>query len=148
MLKSSNSDNIHFVKLDINEDVLSTITKYLVDNNIRSATLNAIGVIKDIEIGYYDLHAGKYLVKKIEEDMELLSLTGNVGILNGEIHPHIHVVLSGKDLNCIGGHLLKAKVGVTCELFINANKMDLERLYDDNIKLNLLTPLKAGVKKC
>lgn len=146
-MKSSSSGSVHFVKLDKDEDVIDKITSYINTLETPSATLSAIGVLKEIELGYYDLHAGKYIVKIIEDDMELLSFSGNVGVLNGKAHPHIHVVLAGKDFNCIGGHLLKAKVGVTCELFINTMGSKLERLYDDNIKLNLLTPVSTEVQK-
>ncbi len=138
---------MHFIKLDKGEDVIETITSYINKADVHAAVMSAIGVLKEVELGYYDLHEGKYIVKKIEEDMELMSFSGNIGILNGKAHPHIHVVLAGPDFNCVGGHLLKAKVGVTCELFMNTFNNKLERIYDDNIKLNLLTPVSAEVKK-
>ena len=146
-MKSSKLGQFHFVKLDKGESVLESITAYINDHNIRSATLSAIGVLKEIELGYYELKTGKYLTKYFDHDLELLSLNGNVGTLNGKQHPHIHVVLGDSELNCVGGHLLKAKVGVTCELFITGSDIILERLYDDNVKLNLLAPSDVEVKK-
>ena len=146
-MKSSKSGQFHFVKLDKGESVLESITAYINEHNIKSATLSAIGVLKEVELGYYELATGKYVTKYFEHDLELLSLNGNVGTLNGKQHPHVHVVLGDSGLNCVGGHLLKAKVGVTCELFITESNMALERLYDENIKLNLLSPSQVEVKK-
>jgi len=42
----------------------------------------------------------------LREGLEILSLTGNISQKDGEIFPHLHVVLSGKDAKAIGGHLL------------------------------------------
>jgi len=139
-VKTSSSGNIHYVKLDKGEDVLPALTEYINTVNIKSGTLSAIGVLRDIEVGYYELEKAQYVKKFFAGDYEVLSLSGNIGELNGARHPHIHVILGDKDSNCYGGHLLNAKVGITCEMFITACNMDLERIYDDKIKLNLLSP--------
>ncbi len=139
-MKSSSSGNIHFLKLDKGEDVLASLTEYINVSNIKSATLTAIGVLRDAEVGYYKLEEAQYVKKIFDGDFELLSLSGNVGELNGKKHPHIHVILGDEKANCYGGHLLAAKVGVTCEIFITTTNMELERIYDDKIKLNLLSP--------
>jgi predicted DNA-binding protein with PD1-like motif len=139
-VKSSSSGNIHFVKLDKGEDVLAILTEYISTADIKSGTFSAIGVLRDTEVGYYELEKAQYIKKTFKGDFELLSLSGNIGELNGKRHPHIHVILGDKDSNCYGGHLLNAKVGVTCEVFITATVMELERIYDDKIKLNLLSP--------
>jgi uncharacterized protein len=139
-MKSSSSANTHFIKLDKGEDLLSILTEYINSRDITSGTLSAIGVLSDVEIGYYELEKGAYVKKLLTGDYELLSLTGNVGILNKTTHPHIHVILGDNKFNCYGGHLLKARVGVTCELFLTTYEVKLERLYDDEIKLNLLSP--------
>jgi len=139
-VKSSSSGNIHFVKLDKGEDVLAILTEYINTADIKSGTFSAIGVLKDIEVGYYELEKAQYAKRTFKGDFELLSLSGNIGELNGKRHPHIHVILGDKDANCSGGHLFSAKVGITCEVFITASVMELERIYDDNIKLNLLSP--------
>lgn len=139
-MKNSVSGNVHFIKLDRGEDVLENVVSYINEKNINAGVITALGVLKEIEIGYYELEKAKYVTKYLKDDHELLSLSGNVGELNGKKHPHIHVVLGDKDLNCSGGHLLKAKVGVTCELFISASDMKLERIFSDEVKLNLLSP--------
>jgi len=139
-LKSSSSGNTHFIKLDKGDDVLSTLTEYLNSKDIKSGFLTAIGVLSDVEVGYYELEKGAYVKKVLKGDYELLSLTGNVGTLNNATHPHIHVILGDNKFNCQGGHLLKATVGITCEIFLTTSDIKLERIYDDKIKLNLLSP--------
>jgi len=139
-MKSSSSGNTHFIKLDKGEDVLASLTEYINLRDITSGTLSAIGVLSDVEIGYYELEKGAYIKKVLTGDYELLSLTGNVGLLNNATHPHIHVILGDSSFNCHGGHLFKATVGITCELFLTTSSVKLERIYNDKIKLNLLSP--------
>ena len=139
-MKSSSSGNIHFIKLDKGEDVLAILTEYMNTADINSGTLSAIGVLRDVEVGYYEQEKAQYVKKLFKGDFELLSLSGNIGELNGKRHPHIHVILGDDKANCYGGHLFSAKVGITCEVFITAATMELERIYDDKIKLNLLSP--------
>lgn len=139
-MKSSSSGNTHFIKLDKGEDFVLTLTEYLNLRAITAGKLNAIGVLSDVEIGYYELDKGAYIKKTLKGDYELLSLMGNVGILNSATHPHIHVILGDDKFNCYGGHLFSAKVGITCEVFLTTSDIKLERVYDDEVKLNLLSP--------
>ena len=139
-MKSSSSANTHFIKLDRGEDVLPALTEYINLAGIKSGTLSAIGVLSDVEIGYYELEKGSYVKRVLKGDYELLSLTGNIGLLNNALHPHIHVILGDAKSNCYGGHLFSAKVGITCEMFLTTYDIRLERVYDDKIKLNLLSP--------
>lgn len=139
-MKSSSSGNTHFIKLDKGEDVLALLTEYINTAGIKSGTLTAIGVLSDVTIGYYELEKGAYIKKVLKGDYELLSLTGNVGLLNKAMHPHVHVILGDDKFNCYGGHLLNARVGITCEIFLTTADIKLERIYDDKVKLNLLSP--------
>ena len=139
-MKNSSNGNTHFIKFDKGEDVLSTLSEYLNLRDIKAGTLSAVGVLSDVEIGYYQQEKGAYIKKLLKGDYELLSLTGNIGILNKATHPHIHVIIGDDKFNCYGGHLLNAKVGITCELFIRTSDIDVERIYDDIVKLNLLSP--------
>jgi uncharacterized protein len=140
-VQSSKDGKNYFLKLDIEEDVIENISKFCLENDIKAASIKAIGVLKNIELGYYDIKKGTYEKHILHEDYELLSFIGNIGINDGIPHPHIHVVLGDKKLSCIGGHLLKAKVGVTCEVFITSFDMDIERLFDEKTKLKLLKPV-------
>ena len=140
-MKSSSSGNVHFLKIDKGEDVLQVLTSYINEAGIKSGSFSAIGVLCDVELGYYELDKANYIKKTFNGDYELLSMIGNVGELNGKQHPHIHVVIGDSRFNCFGGHLLGGKVGITCEIFITSSEMILSRVYDDKMKLNLLSPL-------
>lgn len=143
-MKKSRSGNLHFIKLDKGEELIGTVSAFANETGILSAFVTGIGVLKDIELGYFDVEKSAYDIKKLEGDFELVSLMGNIGKMDGKAGVHFHVVLSDKEFKCIGGHLLKAYIGVTCEMVIASTDMRLERLYDPDTKLKLLSPSYEG----
>ena len=143
-MKNSRSGNLHFIKLDKGEELIGSITTFANEVGIKSGFLTGIGVLRDAEIGYFDVEHARYDIKKLNGDFELLSLMGNVGITDGKATPHLHVILGDNKFQCSGGHLLKGYIGVTCELVLAATDMKLERIYDPDTKLKLLTPIHEG----
>ena len=53
----------------------------------------------------------------LDEQVELLSLIGDVTLKDGEPLVHAHAVIGKKDGTAHGGHLLKAKVRQHVKLF-------------------------------
>jgi uncharacterized protein len=54
----------------------------------------------------------------LDEQVELLSLIGDVALKDGEPQVHAHVVIGKRDGTAYGGHLLQARVRPTCELVL------------------------------
>jgi len=128
------------VRLDRGEEVLTTLTGLCRDRGIAAASLSGIGAVTDAELGYYDLAQFSYLTRSLEGIWELVSLTGNVALVDGEPFVHAHVSLGNRNLELLGGHLVKATVAVTVELFLNTYEPALVRSFDPEVKLNLLGP--------
>lgn len=109
-------DSIVALKLDSGEDIFQCLHKAIKDFDIKSGyVLMGIGMLRDIEIGYFD--GDKYLTKSLEEPHELISLQGSISTKD-EIVIHLHCSLAGPDHNIIGGHLSKGTVNVINEILI------------------------------
>ncbi len=124
------------VKLEHGKELLMQLKNFLIENEIKSAFVSGIGAVISAEIGYYDQKRKEYIKKSFTERSEILSLSGNVSLLDGEVFPHIHVIL-GYDNRVYGGHLFSAEV-FACELFV----LELvgtppERGFDEVTGLNL-----------
>lgn len=78
--------------------------------------VNGVGMLRDLELGYWD--GEKYVIEKIPEPVELLSLQGNIGKKDGETIVHAHVTVAKKGGAAYGGHILQATVHNTVEAFI------------------------------
>jgi predicted DNA-binding protein with PD1-like motif len=55
----------------------------------------------------------------LDEQVELLSLIGDVALKDGEHQVHAHAAVGKQDGTAHGGHLLQAHVRPTCELVVN-----------------------------
>ena len=93
-----------------------------------------------MEIGYYDIADKKYKFKTFKEELEVLDLTGNIGIMDNKTVFHIHGSFSRHDLSVIGGHVNKLIVNFTLELFLHKMSTTIYRKHDPEIGLNLLKP--------
>ena len=75
---------------------------------------------------------------KLEEQVELLSLIGDVALAEGKPQVHAHLVVGRSDGTAHGGHLLKAVVRPTCELILTENPQHLEKRFDPESGLALI----------
>ncbi|WP_048148008.1 PPC domain-containing DNA-binding protein [Palaeococcus ferrophilus] len=99
------------------EELLRYINEFAKKNNVLMGTVSAIGSLRNPKIGYFDEAAGGYNVIELSGTYELVSLSGNVSLKDGEPFAHIHVALGDSDGSLYGGHLVEGEVFVA-EVFI------------------------------
>ena len=128
MILDMKSKDIIFARFDSDDDfyesLYGVIEKYSINTGV---IISGMGMLKDFEIGWFN---GKEYEKiKIDTPHELVSMTGNIEKKDGKPFAHIHVALAGPDKKLVGGHLFKAKVNVTNEIFIyRITEFNLERV--------------------
>jgi len=119
------------------EEIHESIIETVANHQIGHAIVSGIGAIEDVVIGAYLLDEREYVRRELEGGWEVLSLTGNVGWLDGKPFPHLHVVVSDRDCNVLGGHLFSARVHVTLELVLWTGPERLRRSFDEETGLKL-----------
>jgi len=130
------------LRIDKDEEFVSVMKEIVKKLNIESGLFFAIGAVKSVIISFYDHQTKTYIDKQIDQDMEVLSLNGNISYIYGEdeVVVHSHIVLSDKDFGVIGGHLKKAIVSVTLETFIIPISDRIERVMNQDFNLFLWKP--------
>ncbi|HTZ17329.1 MAG TPA: PPC domain-containing DNA-binding protein [Dissulfurispiraceae bacterium] len=88
------------------DDLLKGLTSVLKEKNVTCGLISGIGAVTQAHIAYFNHEQKKYEELLLKEGLEILSLRGNISLKEGNIFPHVHVVLSGRDFKAIGGHLL------------------------------------------
>jgi len=128
---------IVFARFTEDEDLLEAITKTARGNRISVGFLILIGSLKKAKVGFY--HQGKYEAIEINEPLEIVSCMGNVSIKEGEPFVHAHIVVSNRNGEAFGGHVMPGcTVAATAELvLIEALDMKLERKRDEKTRLHL-----------
>lgn len=139
-MQTLHSDNAtHVLRLDKNENLFVSLTTFCKDQKIKSGWFQGLGAADSLVLSYYDLKAKKYRDTQITGDVEIVSLTGNIGWLQDDYAFHAHGVFSKSDYTTVGGHLKKLIVSATCEIFITTLPILLTRKFDSKTGLNLLT---------
>ncbi len=128
-----------FIRLDQGEEVIKTLTDFALANSITSGSIQGIGAVKDVTLGYLDLNTKQYLKKSYSEDMELISLLGNFSMLNNKPFLHCHASCSGRDFRPVSGHLFTATVTATGEFSLIQTEGELIRRFDPGLGFNRVT---------
>jgi len=139
--KLVNSGFGYVIRLDKGERLIRSLMKFADDENISGAFFYGIGAVKNATIGYRDESKEKkeYIVKEFLDCMELVSLNGNITLLDGQPYLHAHAVLGDDKMNAFGGHLQEAEIALTCEIFVHLqHDVQLVRKHDKETELNLL----------
>lgn len=118
---------------------MSTLRTHLIDNNIKAAHITGLGAADALDIAYYNISTKEYERHTIDEEVEILSLTGNVGVKpDGDIVIHIHGTFGRQDLTVFGGHLFAMKVSGAGEIHLRMFDGSISRDYDEETGLTLM----------
>jgi predicted DNA-binding protein with PD1-like motif len=128
------------VALEIGEEVVSTITELAQELDLRGSSMTGIGAFQRVRLGWLDWEHSGFKENLIDEQVELLSLVGNIADEEEKPHLHAHVVVARHDATTRGGHLVEAIVRPTLELVIVESPDHLQRRHDEKTGLVLLKP--------
>lgn len=124
-------------RLDIGEEIVSSVMNIAKEENIKLASVSAIGAVDDVTIGVFKPSEKKYYSNNFKDDFELLSLQGNISTMNQEPYVHLHITIGNEKGEALGGHLNEAYISATCELFISIIDGEVDRKVDDATGLNI-----------
>jgi predicted DNA-binding protein with PD1-like motif len=93
---------------------MSTLTAFAREQALNASQVTAIGGFERVVLGYFDRERRDYQPIPIEEQVEVLSLIGDI-VGEGSAH---------------GGHLIEAVVWPTLEVVITETPAHLRRRFD------------------
>jgi uncharacterized protein len=74
------------------DSVMGPLLEFLKAHCIGAARLSGIGALESVALGYFDWQSKSYERHEIDEQVELLSLAGDVALKDDEPVVHAHVV--------------------------------------------------------
>ena len=95
--------------------------------------INAIGAVDHATFGVYDQKTRKYVKHNLEQELELLSLTGNISLFDDKPMVHAHVMFSDKEGKALGGHLMAGTRVYSCEVFMQELSGDIKVRKQDKV---------------
>ena len=129
--------NTIVARIDRGEEILGELEKIALREEIRLAQVSALGAVGDFTVGVFHTAEKQYHANRFTGDWEIVSLVGNITQMDGEYYAHLHMSAGGADGSVVGGHLNRAIVSATCEMFITILDGTVERRFDGDTGLNL-----------
>jgi len=124
---------------DTRDEPVSLIIAFAKEQRITAARLSAIGAFSDVVLGYFDWQKKAYKRIEIREQVEVLSLLGDIALGEGGAPKlHAHVVLGKHDGTAHGGHLLEGRVRPTLEVLLIQSPDVLQKVHDPETGLALI----------
>jgi uncharacterized protein len=126
--------------LETGDEAVEELTRFARERDLSAAQLTGIGAFSDVTLGYFDWQSKEYAPIRLDEQVEALSLVGDVALENGKPALHAHVVVGRSDGSASGGHLLEAHVRPTLEVIVTESPAHLRKRYDPETGLALIAP--------
>ena len=120
------------------DEAMGALQQFVQEHKIEAAALTAIGAFERAVIGYFDWVTKDYKRIPVAEQVEVLSLLGDVAEADGKPTLHIHAVLGKSDGTVVGGHLLEGHVRPTLEVILTQPPAHLRKKKDPETGLALI----------
>ena len=125
---------------DKGDEPVSGLTAFAKGEKLVGAHFTAIGAFSEVTLGYFDRAARDYKKIPLREQVEVLSLIGDLALDRGEPKVHAHAVVGRADGETRGGHVLSARVWPTLELVLTESPRHLRKRHDPETGLALIDP--------
>ena len=133
-----NSERTYVVVLENGDEVVSSLTEFAKTQGLSASHFTGIGAFRDVTLGFFDWKMKDYRRIEMTEQVEVLSLLGDIALDDDEPRLHAHVVVGRSDGTAHGGHLLAGHVRPTLEIMLIESPALLRRTYDGESGLALI----------
>jgi uncharacterized protein len=128
----------HVLVFDKGDEVMEHLAAFASEHELTAGHFTAIGAFGDVTLGFLDPETKEYALIVVDEQVEALSVVGDVSLENGERSVHAHAVIGKRDGRAYGGHLLEAHVCPTLEVVLTESPAHLRRRVDPDTGLPLI----------
>ena len=126
------------IVLDKGDEVVKPLTGFAKQHGITAAHFTGIGAFSEVTLGYFERDTKAYKKIPVREQVEVLSLIGDIAREDGAPKLHAHTVLGTSDGSARGGHLLEARVWPTLEIILTESPKHLRKRMDPDVGLALI----------
>lgn len=120
------------------DEVTAGLQAFAEENSLSASHFTAIGAFERVTLGYFDWEQKDYRKIPLLEQVEVISLLGDIALDDGRPKVHAHVVVGKSDGSAHGGHLLEAYVRPTLEVVLVESPAHLKRRLDRDSGLALI----------
>jgi hypothetical protein len=118
-------DDVYMIRMEAGEDIVPTLNAFCAEREIGGGSLTGIGALSEATLGYLSMRKKEYVKREFRGDLEIVSLTGNITVMDGKPFVHAHAALAGYDeagllraFEAVGGHLFRGIVSIMAEIIL------------------------------
>lgn len=131
----------YVVIFETGDELAAGLKRFAVDQKLAGSSFKAIGALSQVRLGWFDWETKQYRQSVVlDEQVELVSLIGDIALKDGQPQVHAHVVIARQDGTAHGGHLMEALVRPTCEVILTESPHHLQKEFDTESGLALIRP--------
>jgi predicted DNA-binding protein with PD1-like motif len=137
-LLSDGAEKTWALVLETGDEAAACLAAFAKEKGLRGSHFTAIGAFQRATLGYYDWELKKYHHIPVNEQVEVLSLIGDIAIDKSEPKAHVHAVVGLRDGSTKGGHLIEGVVRPTLEIIITELPVGMQKKFDEASQLALI----------
>jgi predicted DNA-binding protein with PD1-like motif len=142
LVKDTPEEKVYSVVFYKGDEVLSGLTDFALAHQVADAHFTAIGAVSGATLAWLDLGKKAYRKIPVTQQVEVLSLVGDIARSNGVPVVHMHAVLGKPDGSTVGGHVFELHVNPTLEVFLTVNTTPLEKRPDEASGMKVIDPAR------
>jgi uncharacterized protein len=131
------------VVMDKGDEAAEELARFARENGLAGASLTAVGACREATLAWFDPEELEYRDIPVAEQVEVLSMVGDIALRGSDPAVHAHVVVGRRDGSTLGGHLRRAVVWPTLEVIVIESPIHLRKRVDEETGLALIA-LDAG----
>jgi predicted DNA-binding protein with PD1-like motif len=126
------------VVFDRDDEAMAGLEAFAREHGVAAAGFTAIGAFSEATLAYFDWEDKSYHDIPVREQVEVLSLLGDIAVADGEPKVHAHAVLGKRDGSTVGGHFQSGRVRPTLEVVVTVVPAHLRKRHDPDTGLALI----------
>lgn len=126
--------------LETGDEAMAALAAFAAERQLKATQFTAIGAFSRVVVAYFDWTTKTYRNIPIDEQVEVLSLSGDITMEGSKPKVHAHAVLGKSDATAHGGHLIEGHVRPTLEIILIETPRHLQRRRDRETGLALIDP--------
>ena len=140
LVKDTPEEKVYAIIFQPGDEAMSGLTDFAIANHIEDAHFTGIGAVSSATVAWFDLDKKMYHRIAVTQQVEVLSLLGDIATSNGKPIVHTHTVLGRQDGSTVGGHVFELNVRPTLEVFLTVNTTPLKKKTNPASGLTLIDP--------
>jgi len=140
VVKDTPEEKVYAVVFYKGDEALSGLTDFALKYGVGDAHFTGIGAVSSATVAWLDQPNKIYRRISVPEQVEVLSLIGDVATFNGTPVVHMHAVLGHQDGTTTGGHVFELNVNPTLEVFVTVNSVPLKKRPDEASGMKVIDP--------